>query len=107
MASLHKGGMWCAISPVRLPGNRRHDWFARVEAQEGCKFRARSLGGNVSHQRMPDKIRPHPARAIPFLFERENAKPAHKPPAHQIRPPGPPGPELRADEIDVPDALAF
>ena len=54
---------------------------------------------------MPNKICRHPARAIPFLLEGENAKPAHESAAHQVRAPRPPRPELRADEIDVLHAL--
>src|SRR5450759_5859322 len=56
---------------------------------------------------MPDKVGGHAARAIPFLLKREDAEPPHKPPAHQVRTPRPPRPELRANEIDVLHALAL
>src|ERR1700676_2202992 len=54
---------------------------------------------------MPDKIRWHSARSVPILFEGENAQAAHESPAYQVRAPRPPGPELRADEIYILDAL--
>src|SRR3984893_12395081 len=54
---------------------------------------------------MSDKIRWHAARSVPILFEVENAEAAHESPAHQVRAPRPPGPELRANEINILHAL--
>src|SRR6202795_4751677 len=54
---------------------------------------------------MADEFHGHTGVGVKFFFEMENAQRLCEPTPHQIHAPWPPGPELRADIIDVSNAL--
>src|SRR5260370_7881313 len=54
---------------------------------------------------MTDEFHGHPGIGVELFSERENAECARKPSADQIHAPRPPGPELRANIVDVSNAL--
>src|SRR5882672_10011515 len=89
------------------PGQHSDNGFRAIEPEMRRKLSARSSCGNVAHQGMPDEVRRHTARAIPFLLERKNAEAASESPPHQVCTPRPPGPKLRAHKINVGDVLAL
>src|SRR5882762_449430 len=105
MAGLHE--RWHVVSDFSPAASRQNgdDRFPGIQSTKCGELRARSFRGDIPHQRMPNKIRRHSARAIPILLEWENAKPAHESPAHQVRAPRPPSPELRANKINILHAL--
>src|SRR5258707_4967086 len=105
MAGLHQG--WHVVRDFSraTPWQQDHDWFGHIQFERGRKLVTRSFRRNITHQRMSDKIRRHAACAIPVLFERENAQPTHESSSYQVRAPRTPGPELWADEINIPYAL--
>ena len=106
-AGLHQCGHVVRDFAGAASRQERNDRLARVQSIGRGKLRARSLRRHISHQRMADEISLHAARAVPFLFKRKNAQTAHESSPHQIRTPRPPGPELRAHEIDVLHAPAL
>jgi len=71
------------------------------------EFSARERGARSSHQRVADPVGSDSRLAVEIRLEGEKAEAAHEAAAHQIHTPGPPGPELRADEIDVLHAAAM
>src|SRR5690349_13894084 len=105
MAGLHQG--WHVVRDFAGAASRQKDddGLGGIQADGRRKFLARSFRRDVAHQGMPDKIRRDASRAIPVLFEWKNTQPAHEPPPHQVGAPGPPGPELRAYEINISNAL--
>src|SRR6478736_2765923 len=105
MAGLHQG--WHVVRDFSraAPRQQGDDGFGRVQFERGRELRTRSFRRDVAHQRMSDKIRRHAACAIPILFEWKNAEPSNESPAHQVRAPWPPGPELRANKINILNAL--
>src|SRR5260370_9614134 len=50
---------------------------------------------------MPDKFHRNTGIGVKLFFKRKDTKSLREAPAHQIHAPGPPGPELRANVIDV------
>src|SRR6266568_1739737 len=54
---------------------------------------------------MTDELHGHTGLGVELFFEGENAECARKPSADQIHAPRPPGPELRANIVDVSNAL--
>src|ERR1700726_1874727 len=105
MAGLHQGWHVVRDFPRAAPRQQDDDWLGRIQLERGRELRAQSFRGDVANQRMPDKICRDAACAIPILLEGKNAEPAHESPAYQVRSPRPPGPELRANEINILDAL--
>src|SRR5712672_351759 len=105
MAGLHQGWHVVCDFSRAAPWQQDDDWFGSIQFERGRKLVTRSFRLNIAHQGMPDKIRRHAACAIPILFEWENAQPAHESPAYQVRAPRTPGPELRANKINILDAL--
>src|SRR3981081_858987 len=105
MAGLHQG--WHVVRDFSgaAPWKQDDDWVGRVQFEQGRKLLTRSFRRDIAHQRMSDKIRRNAACAIPVLFERKNAQPTHESSAHQVRAPRTPGPELRANKINILDAL--
>src|SRR6266436_2412527 len=105
MAGLHE--RWHVVRDFSRAASRQDgdDWFGGIQSEKCRELLTRFFCGHIPHQGMPDKIRRYPARAIPILFERENAEPAHESTTHQVRTPRPPGPELRANKIDILHAL--
>src|SRR6266700_3976948 len=65
----------------------------------------RLSGLDVSNQGMPDELHGHTSAGVERFFERKNAERLGKAAADEVRAPGPPGPELRANEIDVANAF--
>ena len=54
---------------------------------------------------MTDEFHRHSGIRVELFFEMENAQRLRKSPPHQIHAPGTPGPELRADVVDVSNAF--
>src|SRR6266568_3639609 len=54
---------------------------------------------------MTDELHGHTGISVELFFEGENAECERKPSADQIHAPRPPGPELRANIVDVSNAL--
>src|SRR5260370_7778575 len=50
---------------------------------------------------MPDKFHRNTGIGVKLFFKRKDTKSLGEAPPHQIHAPGPPGPELRANVIDV------
>src|SRR5882724_11866040 len=59
----------------------------------------------VSHQGMTDEFHRYAGIGVEPFFKWEDAQGQREPPPDQIRAPGPPGPELRADVVDVSNAF--
>src|SRR5208283_5990201 len=72
-----------------------------VEALRGAELRAALCRAHRAYQRMADKLRGHAGIAEKLLFKRENTQCLHKALADQPHPPRTPGPELRANVIDI------
>jgi len=70
-----------------------------------AEFFPRQRWFHVSHQRMTDEFHRYTGIGVELLFKWENAQRQREPPPDQIGAPGPPSPELRADEVDVSDAF--
>src|SRR6266699_4379941 len=105
MAGLHERWHMVRDFPRAASRQNGHDRFAGIQSEKCRELGARSFRGDIPHQRMPNKIRRYSARAIPILLEGENAEPAHESPPHQVSAPRPPGPELRANKINILDTL--
>jgi hypothetical protein len=54
-----------------------------------------------AYERVADEGGGHAGVAVKFLFERENAQRLGETAAHKIHAPWPPGPELRADVVNI------
>ena len=102
-----RGGMWCAISPARLPGSSATIGLLASSPQAAANSARVLFAATFPTSGCPIKSACTPRARYHSCFKRKNAKPAHEPPAHQVRAPRPPGPELRAHEIDVLHALAL
>src|SRR5271157_2147860 len=82
----------------------RDNLAAGVEPVRGAEFRPALCCTYRPHQRVPDKLRGHPGIPEKLLFKRKDAQRLHKTLVDQPHPPRPPGPELRADVIDIANA---
>src|SRR5882672_2724913 len=107
MAGLHQ--RWHVVRDFSPSASRqkRDNWFVGIQSEKCRELLARSFCGHIPNKGMSNKIRRYSACAIPILLEWENAEPAHESTAHQVRAPRPPGPELRANEIDILHALTL
>src|ERR1700730_10340470 len=107
MAGLHQRWHVMRDFSRAAPWQEDDNWLRRVQLECGSKLRTRSFRGDIANQRMPNKIRRDAACAIPILLEGKNAESSHESPAYQVRAPWPPGPELRANEINILNALSI
>src|SRR5271165_2662810 len=82
----------------------RHNLAAGVQAVRSAELLAVLSRADRAYQWVPDKIRGHVGIPEELLFKRKDAQRFHEPLAYQPRPPRSPGPELRADEIDIANA---
>src|SRR5712664_114084 len=70
-----------------------------------AEFFPRQRCFHVSHQGMTDEFHRYTGIGVELFFKGEDAQRQSEPPPDQIRTPGPPGPELRTDVVDVSNAL--
>src|SRR3981189_1420073 len=70
-----------------------------------AEFFPRQRRFHVSHQGMSDEFHRYTGIGVELLFKWEDAQSKSEPPPDQIRAPGPPGPELRTDVVNVSNAF--
>src|SRR5215813_1776751 len=88
----------------RQNGNHRKQG---VEAAAGEEIGPGERWSNPANQRMTDEFHRNSSIAEELLFERKNAKRQREAAPHNAHPPGPPGPELRTNVINVAHAERF
>src|SRR5579871_1275240 len=71
------------------------------------EFSARDGGANLVDERVADPIHFYAVPGVEVDLEGEDTQAAFEPAADQVHAAGAPGPELRADEIDVSNAKAL
>src|SRR5690242_5037774 len=92
-----------AGAAARQHGDNRKPRIQSVTRGESLACNRRMHG---IHERMPDPVCLHACLAVESFLEWKNAQTADKPSLHQPYTPGPPGPELRANKINVAHMLA-
>src|SRR5438445_5015294 len=88
-------------------GQDGDDGLLRIEILLAAECGAIERGGYGSYERMTDEFHGDSGIAIEFFFKGKNAKSLRETAAHYAHAPGAPGPELRADVVDVLDAARF
>src|SRR5215475_13157557 len=82
----------------------RYDRKLRIEPVPFGKLSSAERGADFADERVADELRGNASALKEFLLERKNAQRFDEPAADEIRAPGPPGPKLRADVVDVKNA---
>src|ERR1700738_2527306 len=97
------------LRQLSAAASRKHgdDLVVRVESVPLAETFPVHGSPHRSDQRVPDKFHGDAGLAKKLFFKWKDAQRLHKPPAHQIRAPRPPGPELRADVINIFRAAGF
>src|SRR5947199_3696073 len=91
--------------PAPASGQNRQDLPSLLKTVFPAKEFPRESGLDVSNQGMADELHGHTGIGIELFFEVKNTERFGKAAANKIYAPGAPGPKLRADVIDVSDAL--
>src|SRR6266702_8543314 len=60
---------------------------------------------HISHERVADEFHRNTGIGVKLFFKGKDTKSVREAPPHQIYAPRPPGPELRANVVDVSNAL--
>src|ERR1700738_1777605 len=79
--------------------------FLRIEALLAEKCLTIEGGVHGAYQRMTDEFHGDSGIAVELFFKGENAECLREAATHYAHAPGAPGPELRADVIDVADSM--
>src|ERR1700682_2056421 len=106
-ASLSDYGQVLAQLGGAAAGQDGDEFFVRIEVLLTAESMAIKRRVHGADQRMADELHGYSGIAIEFFFKRKNAQCLREAPAHYAHAPRPPGPELRADVVDVFNATAF
>src|SRR5579859_7123989 len=83
------------------------DFLLRIESLLAAEGVAIERGVHGAYQRMTDELNGHSAIAIEFFLKRENTESLREAAPDDAHAPGSPGPELRADVVNVLNAVAL
>src|SRR4029077_5508583 len=83
------------------------EFFVGIEVLLAEKRMAIERGAHRTYQRMADKFYGDPSVAVELFFKRKDAEGLREAAADYAHAPGSPGPELRADIINVSNAAPF
>src|SRR5450755_4991311 len=94
---------WQMMRQLCGPASGQDGYYraCRIKSQLLAKLLTVFCGVYFAHQWVPNEFCRYACLAEKFFFEREDAECLHKSSAHQVGAPGPPGPELRADVVNV------